>query len=205
MAMQAEPYDVIMFDLGGVLIELTGVPVMIEWTQGRFTPDQLWEKWLTSPAVRAFESGCSTPDQFSRAMLAEFDLAVPADEFLNAFLYWPSRTYPGTQQLLTSLATRFTLASLSNISALHWNRICSEMDLASHFHNNFPSFQTGLVKPDKAAYLNALKALDCRPERTLFMDDNTANVDTAASLGMTAFTVAGLTGVNAALKSAAVL
>lgn len=203
--MRAEPFDVILFDLGGVLIELTGVPVMIEWTKGRFTADQLWERWLSSNAVREFERGLSTPEHFSGAMIDEFGLTVSADTFLNEFLYWPRGTYPGTRTLLQKLSTRYTLASLSNISAMHWERICNEMDLITYFSSNFPSFKTGFVKPDKEAYINALDKLECQPERVLFMDDNTVNVDTAVSLGMTAFTVAGLPGVETALQRAAIL
>ena len=200
--MRTEPFDVILFDLGGVLIELTGVPAMIEWTKGRFTEDQLWERWLSSPAVREFEKGQSTPEQFSGAMIAEFDLDVSADMFLSEFLYWPRRTYPGTKTLLEDLASRYTLASLSNISELHWERICNEMELTALFNSNFPSFKTGYVKPDREAYLNALGKLKCRPERVLFMDDNAANVNTAVSMGMTAYTVAGLSGVKSVLKMA---
>ncbi len=203
--MTAQPFDVILFDLGGVLIELTGVPVMLAWTRGRFTEDQLWERWLSSPAVRKFESGKSTPEQFGGAMVAEFELAVSTETFLDEFLYWPRRTYPGTRTLLRKLSDGHTLASLSNISEMHWERICNEMDLAPYFNINFPSFKTGYVKPDKEAYINALAALECPPERVLFMDDNAANVDTARTLGMTAFTVDGLTGVEAVLKKVKLL
>ncbi len=203
--MSVQSFDVILFDLGGVLIELTGVPTMLAWTRGRFTEEQLWERWLSSPAVRKFEKGRSTPEQFGGAMVAEFELDVSTDTFLNEFLYWPSRTYPGTRALLQKLANAHTLASLSNISEMHWERICNEMDLAPYFSSNFPSFKTGYVKPDREAFINAIDALECRPERVLFMDDNTANVETARSLGITAFTVAGLTGVEAALRKARLL
>lgn len=199
--MPTRPFDVILFDLGGVLIELTGVPVMLEWTRGRFTEDQLWKRWLSSPAVRAFESGRSTPEQFSGAMVAEFGLPVSTTAFLDEFLLWPRRTYPGTRALLRTLADRYTLASLSNISAMHWERISNEMDLPPCFNSNFPSFKTGYVKPDREAYINALDTLGCQPERVLFMDDNAANVNAARAVGMTAFTVAGLPGVEAVLRS----
>jgi putative hydrolase of the HAD superfamily len=202
--MNARQIDVILFDLGGVLIELTGVPVMLEWTRGRFTEDQLWERWLSSPAVRAFETGQSTPEQFSGAMIAEFGLRVSNETFLAEFLYWPRRTYPGTRRLLRRLAAHYTLASLSNISEMHWNRVCNEMDLATCFNSNFPSFKTGYVKPDREAFLHALATLDCEPKRVLFLDDNRSNVQTARALGMAAFTVTGLPGVEAVLKKAAV-
>ena len=201
--MTAKAYDVLLFDLGGVLIELTGVPVMLAWTRGRYTEDQLWEKWLSSPAVRDFERGRTTPEQFGNAMVAEFDLPVSTEAFLSEFLFWPHRTYPGTRTLLRNLADRYTLASLSNISAMHWERVCAEMDLVPYFSANFPSFETGYVKPDAEAFVNALEALGCRPERALFMDDNAANVQAARSLGITAFTVSGLSGVQSALQKAA--
>ena len=201
--MSVRPFDVLLFDLGGVLIELTGVPVMLEWTRGRFTEEQLWERWLSSPAVREFESGNSTPETFSGAMIAEFGLSVSNETFLAEFLYWPRRTYPGTQALLTSLGEQYTLASLSNISEMHWERICREMDLIPYFSSNFPSFETGYVKPDREAFLHAVEALECRPERVLFMDDNQANVETARSLGMAAFPVNGLSEVEAVLKNTA--
>jgi glucose-1-phosphatase len=203
-SMPATAFDVLLFDLGGVLVELTGVPVMLEWTRGRFTEDQLWQTWLSSPAVRAFESGKSTPEQFGGAMIVEFGLPVSATAFLDEFRMWPRRTYPGTRMLLKNLAKRYTLASLSNISEMHWERLCDEMDLPPCFNCNFPSFETGYVKPDRDAFTHVLDSLACRAERVLFMDDNAANVKAARSLGIAAYTAAGLAGVEAALKKAAV-
>lgn len=45
--------ELVIFDLGGVLIKLTGVPRMLEWTQGQLSERKMWEQWLHSPAVRA--------------------------------------------------------------------------------------------------------------------------------------------------------
>ena len=49
--------DVILFDAGGVLVELTGVETMRALLQHRVTVDELWKLWLSSPAVRDFERG----------------------------------------------------------------------------------------------------------------------------------------------------
>src|SRR4029453_12402902 len=49
--------EVILFDLGGVLIELAGVEKMIEWSPGIETVEELWRRWLHSDAVRRFETG----------------------------------------------------------------------------------------------------------------------------------------------------
>ncbi|MBK7792075.1 MAG: hypothetical protein IPJ62_05835 [Betaproteobacteria bacterium] len=54
------PFDAILFDLGGVLIELAGVERMLSWCPGVATTDELWRLWLHSPAVRRCETGAST-------------------------------------------------------------------------------------------------------------------------------------------------
>lgn len=55
--MSTQPIDVILFDLGGVLIELAGVEKMLEWSPGVGTTEELWRRWLYSDAVRKFETG----------------------------------------------------------------------------------------------------------------------------------------------------
>ena len=45
------PFDAIVFDLGGVLIELGGVTRMLELLDHRITVEELWTRWLSSPCV----------------------------------------------------------------------------------------------------------------------------------------------------------
>ena len=49
--------EVILFDLGGVIVELGGLPEMREWTGNRYSDEKFWEMWLNSSAVR-FKSEC---------------------------------------------------------------------------------------------------------------------------------------------------
>lgn len=57
--MATGPVDIVLFDLGGVLIELGGVSALQEMA-GIASDDQVWQRWLTSPWVRNFENGrCS--------------------------------------------------------------------------------------------------------------------------------------------------
>ena len=51
--------DAILFDLGGVLIELAGVEQMLAWCPDLDGIDDLWRKWLRSPAVRRRSSSGS--------------------------------------------------------------------------------------------------------------------------------------------------
>jgi len=190
------PIDTILFDLGGVLIELAGVEQMLAWSPGLGDTHELWRRWLHSPAVRRFETGGATEEEFAAAIVGEFDLPVSADEFIAAFTHWPRALFPGATALLTELKPRFRLASVSNTNTLHWRRFRDEWALDGHFHHNFPSHRVGRLKPDAEYFHHVLDALDAAPHTVLFVDDNAINVDAAARAGLTARRVAGPQGVR---------
>src|SRR5215211_1692333 len=98
------PFDVILFDLGGVLIELAGVDRMLELCNHAFAADELWARWLASEGVRRFETGRAGADEFGVAMLNEFGLSIAAAQFLEEFTAWPKGVFPGSFELLEQLA-----------------------------------------------------------------------------------------------------
>src|SRR3712207_447635 len=103
----AYQFEVILFDLGGVLIELAGVDRMLELCNRAFSVDELWSRWLTSEGVRRFETGRSTPEEFGAAMLAEFGLPIESSQFLEEFTVWPKAVFPGSVELLQQLAASY--------------------------------------------------------------------------------------------------
>jgi putative hydrolase of the HAD superfamily len=194
-----KPIDVILFDLGGVLVELAGVDQMIAWSRDIPTHDELWRRWLHSDAVRRFEMGATGRDDFAAAVIDEFGCSVGVDEFLAAFTWWPRNVYPGAFELLQSLRDRYRLASVSNTNEIHWDRFSNAWRLDAAFHHNFPSYLVGKLKPDAEYFEHVLEALDAPPARVLFIDDNAINVDAASRLGMHARRVAGVNGARRAL------
>jgi putative hydrolase of the HAD superfamily len=190
--------DVILFDLGGVLIELAGVDQMIEWSPGIATHEELWRRWLASNAVRRFETGAIGRDDFALAIIDEFGCPVGVDEFLAAFTWWPRSVYPGAFELLESLRPHFRLASVSNTNEIHWDRFSNTWKLDAAFHHNFPSYLVGKLKPDAEYFEHVLEALDVPAARVLFIDDNAINVEAAATLGMHTRRVAGVDGARRA-------
>jgi glucose-1-phosphatase len=193
--------DAVLFDLGGVLIELVGVERMLEWAPGLGGTDELWRQWLQSPAVRRYETGNGSRDEFADGVIAEFGLPVDRDAFLAEFAWWPRTLFAGVDALLSSLAPRYTLASLSNTNELHWERFSREWSLPGRFHHNFPSHAVGKLKPDAEYFLHVLDALGVPPERTLFVDDNAINVAAAAKLGIVARRAVGPEGVRTVLAA----
>jgi putative hydrolase of the HAD superfamily len=195
--------DTILFDLGGVLVELAGVEQMLAWSPGVTDTADLWRRWLNSPAVRRYETGGTDRHVFAEEIVTEFRLPVDAGEFLHAFTYWPRALLPGATALLDELKPRFRLASVSNTNELHWQRFRNEWALDGHFARNFPSFRVGRLTPDADYFHHVLDDLGVRAENVLFVDDNAINVDAAARLGLAARRVDGPEGVRAALADLA--
>jgi glucose-1-phosphatase len=184
--MKAPGIDVVLFDLGGVLVELAGIGQMMAWCPDLADVDTLWRRWLASHSVRRFETGAATRHAFAADMVAEFGLPVQAEAFLTAFAAWPKGVVPGGLELLAELRDHCTIASASNTNEIHWARVCHEWGLDVQFHHNFPSHLVGALKPDPAYFEHVLDALGVPAARVLFVDDNRINVDAAASLGIVA-------------------
>jgi len=176
--------DCVIFDLGGVLIELDGPP--LSPTHSRMSEPEIWQLWLQSSAVRLFESGQSSQEEFAAALIKEMALDQTPESFLSYFKEWPVGFYAEVEPLLGDLKHRVQLACLSNTNLLHWERFRQETTILNEFDFVFASFKTGHLKPDLAAFEHAIAALEMRPERLLFFDDNPANVQSARSAGMKA-------------------
>jgi len=199
MPRTARPFDAVLLDLGGVVIELAGVEQMLVWCPHLPGTEELWRTWLHSPAVRRFETGGTAREDFAAEIVREFRLPVTGDEFLDAFARWPRALFPGVALLLADLAPHCRLASVSNTNDLHWERFEREWSLPGYFHENFPSHRVGKLKPDAAYFLHVLDALDVRAERVLFIDDNRINTDAASRLGIVVRHAVGADGLRAAL------
>lgn len=191
--------EAILFDLGGVLIELAGVERMLEWSPSLGTTEELWRRWLGSPAVRAYETGRSDRATFARAIVGEFALPVAPDAFLAEFEHWPRALHPGARELLAALAPRYLTASLSNTNELHWERFDRDWALPAMFARNYPSYAVGKLKPDADYFEHVLGDLGVAPGRALFVDDNRINVEAARAVGLHARVAPGLRAMPAIL------
>lgn len=195
----------LLFDIGGVFIQLSGVDQMLEWTRGLHTEQQLWNLWLHSQAVKEFETGRIDPPTFASLFIHEFSLPVDAPTFLTAFTSWTTLPYPGFQEVMKGLNGRYLTASLSNTNELHWHNLCENLGIDRLFHHNFPSHHLGCMKPDSASFYHVLETLKISPAETLFFDDTLANIDAALSIGIDAHLVCGVDNLKQTLKELDIL
>jgi putative hydrolase of the HAD superfamily len=201
----ASEIEVVLFDLGGVLVELHGVSTMLAWLGGKVSVEEMWAMWLSSPVVRQFESGRAGPDEFAEQIIRELSLPVDKREFLSTFSNWLRGLYPGALEVVRSVPERFTRATLSNTSVLHWSRLMNDFKLEHAFDHHFASHLTGRLKPDQEAFEHVIETLDCKPSAVFFLDDNALNVDAAKKNGMRAMRVHGPVEAQRALIEAGIM
>jgi glucose-1-phosphatase len=188
----AASISLLLFDVGGVLVQLRGVETMMTWLGGRVSTEEMWRMWLQSKPVREFETGRIGADEFAAGVISEFRLPVNSQQFIASFTDWPTNLYPGTLEMLARIPSSFKRALLSNSNSLHWNRVTIDMKLGAAFEHQFVSHLTGRIKPDLDAFEQVADSLGVTPQQVLFLDDNMLNIEAARHFGMHAVRVQGI-------------
>jgi len=187
----SERPELILFDLGGVLIEVDTTELKALGKPGQSVVD-LWETWLTCDAVQRYESGKIGNREFADGVLSAFGSTIKPQVFLESFTRWPIGFYKGAVDFLKSLRPHYKLAYLSNSNALHYPRFEHEFHAPQYFDCCFASFKMGAVKPHREIFEMALAALPFQPAEIFFVDDNRLNVEMARSLGIDAEVARGI-------------
>jgi HAD superfamily hydrolase (TIGR01509 family) len=196
--------DLVLFDLGGVLIEPGGVGPMRELS-GLDSDEALWARWLGCRWVQALESGKCTPEAFAAGLVEDWGLAVSAEEFLAQFVAWSQGPYPGAELLVEQVQTTVPVAFLSNMNRCQWEAHYEALALTQGFDFRFLSYELGLVKPDPAVFAVVRARLPVPAERILFLDDNAVNVEAGTAAGFVSRHVRGIDDVRVALAAAGVV
>ena len=196
---------VVLFDVGGVLVELSGLAMLLSWLGPRVTAEQARTLWLASPVVRLFETGKMQPVAFAEQMISELSLRVGSKEFLSELYIRSQRLLPGAVELVRRVPRSYVRATLCNTNALQWPILMEQPDLIRVFDHHFASHLTGKIKPDEEAFRHVLATLDCKGPETLFLDDSQLNVVAAKRVGMIAYQVEGPEEAERALRQAEVL
>lgn len=190
--------DFVLFDLGGVLIELGGM-VSFQELAGLESVEEMWERWLSCPWVRRFETGGCSPQEFSEGVVSEWRLEVPPERFLEIFEAWPIGPFSGSAALLTDVQESVPIGCCSNTNIVHWEYQSQEWPMLEMFDLRFLSFELGLVKPDREIFEAVADQVPAARNRILLLDDVALNVEAANSFGFRSEQVRGPEGCRAAL------
>jgi len=191
-------FDVLLFDLGGVLMDFAGFDELARFIPGAPDRSEIRERWIRSDAVQRFERGEITPEQFADGVIEELQIDLSPRDFLTNFVEWARGPYPGAIPLLKSLRNEFRIAALSNSNELHTplHRRRFENAIDSFFFSD----EIGSVKPDREIFDFVIRDLAVSPRRIAFFDDTPINVESAREVGLAAYLVDGIAALNSRLQ-----
>lgn len=197
------PVSAVLFDVGGVLVALDGMPSLARLIGESTPPGALHQRWMASRSVRLHETGRMSAEEFAAGVVSDLDLRISPDAFLDDFAAWLKGPHPGAYEVVASIPGEYRVAALSNISALHWALI--KPGLPARFERFYLSCEIGYLKPAPEAFLAALDDLRLTASEVLFLDDAPANVAAARALGINAHIADGLAVARRVLEEYGVL
>ena len=192
--------DAVLLDLGGVLIEIVGADRMLAWSPALPDMATMWNRWLASPAVRAYETGRLARDAFARGVIEEFGLDVDAEDFLAEFARWP-RAHVRRH----ARPARATCAGASASRRCPTPTSCTGSASSATGACPRASTRTSRPTPWAGSSPTPTTSSTCSPRwasrrrNALFLDDHPVNVAAAAKVGLVARRALGPQGVRDAL------
>ena len=187
------PFDVILFDIGGVLLtngwDHRERSVVIE----QFELDREAVESRHAKAFEEWERGELTKDEYLDAVVFYEPRNFSREAFFAAMCAQSKELPNGALCILKELAAsdKCRIGALNNEARETHEYRVNTFGLHNYFQYTFTSCYMGVRKPDARIYLRALGILGDRPERSLFIDDRLENVAAAAAVGMKAVRFTG--------------
>lgn len=201
------PFDVILFDVGGVLLTNGWDHDERAAAAAKFGLDAQELEARNAKVYAAWERDEINRSQYLDAAVFYEPRSFSRDEFFNFILAQSKLLADGALQILVELsaANRYFIGALNNEARETNDFRFAKFGLHRYFKVAFSSCYVGLRKPDPAIYRRALDILGSAPDRTLFIDDRQENVDGAAGVGMKAIRFTGAGALKAELGKMGVL
>lgn len=191
--MQLDGVKNIIFDLGGVIINLDE-----EITRQAFKQlfpknfEELYSYLIDNSVLQLFETGEITTDDFIN-VFKKFDKAVLENDILKA---WNAMLLDIPIErifLIRKLARKYRIFLLSNTNTIHLAYIDEIMrndfgfdNLSCLFEKAYYSHQLNLRKPNPEIFSHVLSDKDLNPNETMFIDDSKEHVECAKGINIRA-------------------
>jgi glucose-1-phosphatase len=204
--MNYDGFDALLFDLGGVVIDIDFQRAFARWAETtRFDAALLRERFSRDEAFKLHETGRLTDEAYFESLRMSLGINISNAEFLDGWNAIFVGEMPGISDSLAKVATRVPLYAFTNTNRAHHLYWSSHLgNFASHFKEIFVSYKIGLRKPDAEAFQFVVEAIGVPAERILFFDDVLANVEGARACGLQAVLVTATSTVREILARVAV-
>jgi putative hydrolase of the HAD superfamily len=184
-------YTAIIFDLGGVLIDLDYQKTIDAFVQlGMNNFETIYSQAAQQKLFSDYETGQISTQYFINQLLPFLKPGTSPNKVVEA---WNKMilTVP-TQKiaLLEKLKTDFPLFLLSNTNELHvpvvrkeWAKV-TDKPMESFFNTIYFSHELHQRKPDISIFETVCLRENLEPKTTLFIDDSIQHIEGAASMGL---------------------
>lgn len=181
--------NTIIFDLGGVLVDLSPKRTAEAFAAlAGISALDVFQAYTSNAEFNAYEKGEINDPEFRNFIRRIFSVNASdsqIDQCWNAMLL----TLPTTKlTLLETLKGHFNTVVLSNTNAIHLKYIEHVMlngrTLDSFFHKAYYSHKVRMRKPDPIIYTHLLEDNNLASGKAVFLDDNIENIEAAKLLGI---------------------
>ncbi len=200
-AAQQSPVQAVVFDVGRVLFEWD-----LRHLFAKLIADPAELEWFCSTVVTAewhFQHDAGVPlSVMVPARIAEYpDHAKLIHAYATRFNESVPGPVAGSLELVEALAAReVPLFAITNFGAEFWPGFRATQPVFDHFRDVVVSGDEKLAKPDPAIYRLAEARFGLPGSAMLFIDDNAANIESAAREGWQVHHFEGAAGLAADLK-----
>lgn len=182
------PVEVVLFDLGGVLIRIDFGRVFARWGRdASCVSAELAARFAMDKAYAAHERGEIDFAAYCRHLRRGLGIDLDDAAMLNGWNDIFIGLVPGIEDVLAEASCRWPLYGFSNTNAVHrveWTaRFGSALSPLREVHC---SHILGMRKPDREAYCHVARLIGVTPPAMLFFDDSLENVAGATAAGLRA-------------------
>lgn len=186
------PIDVILFDLGNVILPFNHYQIAEKLSRYSENPEFKTPSRIFADlfdfekgSVNLYESGKISSEEFFKSLKDRYRLSIRFDAFVPIWneIFTESRE---VSEIIRSLKGRKRLGLLSNTNSLHFDYALSRFPILRVFDRWILSHEVGHKKPAPEIFHAAIRWASVEPEKILFIDDIRGHIDAALSLGLQA-------------------
>ncbi len=188
-------YEAIIFDLGGVIINLSYKKTE-EAFKNLFGTDfsEIYSKQSQSDVFNKLETGHISEKQFVETLQNASSKTISHQEIISAWNAILLDIPKERIELLKKIGKQKRIFLLSNTNQIHktaFDKITLESHqmngLESLFENAYFSHLVGMRKPNKEIFDFVIQENKLNPQKTLFIDDSPQHIEGALLTGLNAF------------------
>lgn len=180
--------EVLLFDLGGVLIEIDFDRVARSWaSMAGVDESRVLNDFALDRHYDDYEAGRLSAAEYFAHLRGHLRLDLSDDQFAHGWNQVLVGEQPGMRELLQQLAQRYPIDLFSNNNPVHepiWNR--DYADLLRPIRKQYLSHLLGARKPEPESFTRVLAGIGVEPAKVLFFDDTLPNVIAARNAGLQA-------------------